>query len=920
MAETVVSFVVERLGILLIDEAKFLYGVRDQVEQVQTEFRRMHCFLKDADTRQIESERVRNWVWEVKEIAYDAEDAVETFIFQVASRRGRGIRIILKRFTCLLNEARLRRKVGLEIQAIQTRISDLTRSLQTYGIKDLKEGEGSSSASERRRLLRRSYSHVDEDDFVGLLNDVGILVAELVTKNTHCPLVSICGMGGLGKTTIAKKVYHHRDVRRHFDSFAWVCVSQQWKAQDILQEIVKKLIPEISNKEIMEMTVDELFKKVYEVQKQKKCLVVLDDIWSEDFWNILKNAFPNEKIGSKILLTTRNKDVALHVDPNGFLHQPRYLNEDESWELLQKKALRRRDGTDSSVDIELEKLGRKMAGQCGGLPLAVVVLGGVLATKHTLDEWETVNQNVNLYFRKGKGHDQEYSGVSDILALSYHDLPYQFKSCFLYLGNFPEDSEIPAEKLCQQLVAEDLVSFEEIEEEETRTNVAERYLHELAHRCMIQVQVKESTDRIKSCRLHDLMREFCLSKVKEENFLKVIDFRHGNEPVESTSSSTTRRIALYLHTNVDTFVLPTQGTTQHLRSALFFAPYGLIDEFLPKMKSFFEEFKLLRVLDFGKGITGRLPKAIGKLLHLRYLSFNGSGFAGWASFIGKLKYLETLDLRVILGDISVPNRLWKMERLRHLYLPLCFSRRIRLDGLRDLEILVNFYSDQCDVRDLLKLTKLRKLKATLEFNELGTIINYLSVTANYLRRSSFTLTAKRFCSEEDLTLLCRLLECHHLHKLKLWGPIGKLPDDKHFSPRLTFILLGESRLEKDPMVTLGKVPNLRILILAEAFVGEEMVCSTMSFPQLRRLDLVRLENLEEWRVDEGAMPNLSTLRIEFCEKLKMVPDGLRFVTSLEEFTIGRMPKEFKNRLRLENGEEGEDFYKVGHVPNITIER
>ncbi|KAA8532842.1 hypothetical protein F0562_033041 [Nyssa sinensis] len=869
MAETVVSFVVERLGFLLTNEAKFLYGVCDQVKQVQAEVKWMHDFLKDADTRQIEGERVGNRVWEVREIAYDTEDAVETFIFEVASRRGCGIRIILKRFTCLLNEARLRRKVGLEIQAIQTRISNLTRSLQTYGIKHLNEGEGSSSATERRRLLRRSYSHVVEEDFVGLLNDVGILVAELVTKNTHCPLVSICGMGGLGKTTVAKKVYHHRDVRRHFDGFAWVCVSQQWKAQDILQGILKKLIPEIKNKEIMEMRDDELFKKVYEVQKEKKCLVVLDDIWSKDAWNALKDAFPNEKIGSKLLLTTRIKDVALHVDPNGFLHQLRYLNEEESWELLQKKALRRRDDTDSSVGIEMEKLGRKMAGQCGGLPLAVVVLGGVLATKHTLDEWETVNRNVNLYFRKGKGHDQEYSGVSDILALSYHDLPYQFKSCFLYL---------------------------EIEEKETRTDVAERCLHELAHRCMIQVQVNESTGRIKSCRLHDLMRDFCLSKAKEENFLKVIDFRHGSEPVESTSSSTTRRIALYLHTNVDTFVLPPQETTQHLRSALFFNPYvdGLfissfveIDEFMPKMKSFFEDFKLLRVLDFGKGIKGRFPKAIGKLRHLRYLSLNGSHLTGSESVIGKLKYLETLDLRVpSYFPISMPNRLWKMERLRHLYLPFfTHSRRIRWDGLRNLEILVNLWPDNFE--DLLKLTKLRKLKAScIEFNALGTIINYLSDPATCLRHSSFTLKAERFCSEEDLTLLCRLLECHHLYKLSLRGPIGKLPDDTHFSPSLTYIELGGSRLKKDPMVTLGKVPNLRRLELeSDSFAGEEMVCSTMSFPQLRSLVLRCLENLEEWRVDEGAMPNLSSLRIQYCEKLKMVPDGLRFVTSLQEFKI-----------------------------------
>ncbi|KAA8549815.1 hypothetical protein F0562_001499 [Nyssa sinensis] len=922
MAEAVVSVVVQSLGHLLVTEANLLFGVNEEVVQISNELRMMKCFLKDADLRQNEDQMLRHWVGEIREMAYDVEDVVEIFVFKVESQRRGGMRNILKRYTCILNEAVARHKVGLKIQAIKTRVSDLTSRLQTYGIRELVEGEGSSSASEGRRLLRMSYPHVVDEDFVGLQQDVEKLVEKLVNENEQCLVVSIFGMGGLGKTTIAKKVYHHGRVRNHFDGFAWVFVSQQWQTRDILEGILIKLVLE-KRDQIMKMGYVELLQQLCEILRRKKYLVVLDDIWSTEVWDSLRRVFSNEA-GSKILLTTRSEKVA-HVDPNGFLYRPRFLTEDESWELLQTKVFWNRDGEDSRNYTELENLGREMLRHCSGLPLAVVVLGAVLAARPPVPhEWMLVNNNVEMYLGEGKGHNQGY-GVSEILALSYYDLPYKLKLCFLYLGKFPAEFEIPAQKLCQQWVAEGLVSLEEIEEEKACTDVAESYLHELAEKCMVQVRVKESTGRIKSCRLHDVMRKLCLSKAEEENFLNVVDFGHGNEKVEYTSWSKTRRLAFYLDPKVDTFVPPGKEISQNLRSALFFTPYGNIGgEFIPKLKSLLNNFKLLRVLDLGGSIYERLPKAIGKLYHLRYLSIKGSRMWRLTSAIGKLEYLQTLDLRVKNGVYSMPNEMWKMEQLRHLYLPNMIDQgRFRLDGFRDLEILVNFYSRGCDVKDdIFKLKKLQKLAATLilfDVKELESMVKYLTTTAELLRHSSLQFCYTAFCSEQEQKLLKELLECHHLYKLYLTGHIGKLPDGQYFSKNLTNLTLELSHLKEDPMATLQKVPMLRRLGLSSyAYVGKEMVCSRMGFPQLSSMNLFNLPNLEIWRVDEGAMPNLSTLTINSCHKLKMIPDGLRFLTSLQELEIMRMPKEFSNRLRLDNGEGGEDFYKIQHVPIIRI--
>ncbi|KAI7984908.1 putative disease resistance protein [Camellia lanceoleosa] len=150
-------------------------------------------------------------------------------------------------------------------------------------------------------------------------------------------------MGDLGKTTLAKKVYHHKDIQNHFHCLAWVCISQQYQTRDILQGIFIKLVPQ-RKEEVVRMRNEELFKQLYEIQQRKKCLVVLDDIWSIEAWKSLKPAFPNGNTSSKILLTTRNKALSSQIDPYHIFHVLQCLNDKESWDLLQKNSLLRRDG------------------------------------------------------------------------------------------------------------------------------------------------------------------------------------------------------------------------------------------------------------------------------------------------------------------------------------------------------------------------------------------------------------------------------------------------------------------------------------------------------------------------------------------------------------------------------------------------
>lgn len=578
--------------------------------------------------------------------------------------------------------------------------------------------------------------------------------------------------------------------------------------------------------------------------------------------------------------------------------------------------------SDFKISREMEKLGREMVGRCAGLPLAIIVLGGLLATKPTFYEWDTVCQNINSYLRRAKGREQ-LLGVPEVLALSYYELPYQLKPCFLHLAHFPENLVIPTKKLIKIWVAEGIISLvqNEGDGEEALEDVAQRYLNELVERCMIQVVEKSSTGRVRTCQMHNLMRDICVSKAKQENFLEMINsWNNVDEPVVNLSLPTAsrarpigkvRRVALHLDQDIHKFFPSHLKGHHHLRSLLCFhektarlSEWGL-------MKSFFNKCRLLRVLNL-EGIQcqqGKLPKEIGFLIHLRFLSLRNTKIDELPPSIGNLRCLQTLDLLTGNSTVQIPNVIGNMDKLRHLYLPESCgesAEKWKLANLKDLQTLVNFPADKCDVRDLMNLTSLRKL--VIDDPEYGDIFKSPNVTFSHLE-------SLLFVSSEDISVSQVTAACPNLYKLHIEGPIMNFPEPHQISSKLAKLKLHSSGLVVDPMTTLEKLPNLRLLELQlDSFVGKQLVCSSKGFPQLKSLHVCDLTNLEEWKLDKGAMPSLSKLEISNCTKLKMVPDGLRFVTTLQDLEIRSMFAAF--RSKLEKG--GEDHYKVQHVPTLVF--
>ncbi|WZZ74480.1 hypothetical protein YC2023_085850 [Brassica napus] len=605
----------------------------------------------------------------------------------------------------------------------------------------------------------------------------------------------------------------------------------------------------------------------------------------------------------KMILTSRN-GVGLHADPACFAFTPTVLTPEESWELCEQIALSRRDKTEFSVDKELEAMGKKMVKNCGGLPLAVKVLGGLLANKkYTVEEWKRVYDNIQTQIIRSDDNKQD--SVYRVLYLSYEDLPMHLKHCFLCLAYFPEDYKIQVDRLYYLWASEGIITSSC--DEPTIQESGEEYLEELVRRNMVIAEKEFSGWRWESCQMHDMMRGVCLYEAKKENFLQVI-----KAPTTSTSTvnAHTRRSRRLVVHGGNAFNMLGCKSNKKARSVLGFE----LDSNLWKQSAQgFQNLQLLRVLDLREAkFGGRIPSSIGKLIHLRFLSLYMTNLSHLPSSLRNLKLLLYLNI-FSECPVHVPNIFKEMVELRYLWLPHSIDDKTKLElsNLVNLEFLWGFDSGNCSITDLRGMTRLRTLGVFVRGKY--TSENLASSLRELRNLERFHLSTK---IQPDVPFEVDFIwNFIHLRDLDMSMHMPRLPEHSRFPPNLARIFLANCSMEEDPLPILEKLLHLQSVELSQSsFVGRKMVCSKGGFPQLRNLNLMFLDELEELEIEEGSMPCLRTLSIWACQKLKEIPEGLKYIISLKELEIIHKNKEWKTKLVC----GGESYYKVQHIPSVQF--
>ncbi|KAL0666618.1 hypothetical protein Bca4012_029322 [Brassica carinata] len=783
MAEGVVSFGVQKLWELLGRESDRLQGVHEKVDDLKCQMRMLQSLLKDADAKKHESEVVRNFLEDVKDIVFDAEDIIESFLLKELSGNQKGVKGRVKRLACFLVD---RRGLSMDIEGITKRMAKVVGQMQSFGIQQIVYR---SSLQERQRENRQTYPKRSQKDLVGVEQSVNELVGHLV-ENDSIQVVSISGMGGIGKTTLARQVFHHDIVRSLFDGFAWICVSQDFKRKDIWQKLLQELRPH--DKGIEHTNEGTLQAELFHLLETSKYLIVMDDVWTKEDWDVIKDVFPQERGGWKMILTSRNEGVGLHADPACFPFRPKTLSPEESWKLCESIAFPRREITEFDVDEELEAMGKKMVTYCGGLPLAVKVLGGLLANKNMVEEWKRVYDDIQTQIVRIDENSQD--SVYRVLSTSYEDLPVQLKHCFLYLAHFPEDYKIQVERLYYLWEAEGIITSSG--DGATTRKIGEEYIDELVRRNMVIAVKDDLSCRWEYCQMHDMMREVCLYKAKEENFLQFIKV-----PTSSTSTinahTPTRSRRLAVHGGGNAFDMLGRKNNQKARSVLGF---GLDSNFWKQSGQEFRNLQLLRVLDLSlqspSSRGGRIPSSIGKLIHLRYLSLE----MDWATHVpSSLRNLKLLIYLRIFSrkEVYLPSIFKEMVELRFLLLPFRIEakNKLELGNLVNLECLGGFRPEYGSITDFLRLKRLRTLRLYLKGRYTSEVLASSLCELRNLETLKL-LHMNSFDEAYDLDFVCNFI---HLRHLELEIRMTRLPDHSRLPPHLAHISLSGCELEEDPL-------------------------------------------------------------------------------------------------------------------------
>ncbi|KAJ0100766.1 hypothetical protein Patl1_03820 [Pistacia atlantica] len=786
---------------------------------------------------------------------------------------GKGLVGYIHKARYFLKILKLKHEIATEIKDIKLSLADVQRRAEDYNFKHIDQGDVLPHDS------RVGSFFIPGTEVVGIESTIDQLIGFLVSGTSNRLVVAVVGEGGLGKTTLVGKIYKNDTVKKHFDCQAWITVGKEYTKMDILRKTIREFehVTGSSHGEMDKMEEKDLLATLERQLKDKCYMVVFDDVWKTDFWGYIEYALIENNKSSRIILTTRNKRIA-DLIPFVHVHRLQPLPSDKAFELFCIKAF----GPHEYWPPELEKLSRDILGKCGGLPLAIVAVSGLLSNKNKdAFEWKKLLDDLGSQL----GSDFHLKDCNKVLLEGYYGLPHHLKSCLLYFGIFPESYSVNCARLIRLWIAEGFVPYSK---RRTSEQVAEEFLIDLINRSLVQVVEMDFIGRPRYCRVHDLMHEIIIRKTEYLSFSHVLNREHSNLP------NKIRRISI-------------PGSTDSVLES--------IKDSKIRSVLLFNVERLIKVLDFEDSPIEYLPEGVGNLFHLHYLSVKNTKVNVLPKSIGKLPNLETLNLKRSLVT-ELPIEIKNLKKLRYLMtyrwegsdryemvkMPLGFGSLLDLQKLGYVD--ANFEV----LKELRKLRHLRKLGIRVTN---GNAKDLCACIANMEKLESLHL--KLASGEEILDREFMASPPHCLQRLYLKGNMKKLPDwvfKLECIIRISLNLLG---LSDYPIRVLQALPNLLELRLSNTCHDKQLHFKEDWFPKLKILKLFSLEGVERMMIDKGAMPNLEELLIGQCPRLKEIPTEIEHLRNLKTLVFFLMLKETYYMTK------DEKWNKVTqHIPQVRV--
>ncbi|CAD6269031.1 unnamed protein product [Miscanthus lutarioriparius] len=691
-----------KLGDLLMAEYVVQKGLKPDIKSLSRELVTMKAGLEDLSKVPPDqlTEVEKLWARHIRELSYDMEDAVDDFVLRVAGGECAAdatdaniFKKILGKATAAVKKVKHRREISDKIKDIKKLSNELAGLRAKYTVR----GPGADLAATTGIDPRVLNLYKKESDLVGIeeSRDKVIRMLSIGTKDdAHAPaseqslkIVSIVGVGGLGKTTLAKTVYDM--LKNQFGCSAFISVGRTPNLTKTFEKMLVELDKKYKQVHMATWDIEQFGNELHEFLQQKRYFIVVDDIWDKRSWEAIRYALKENNCGSRIIMSSRNFEVVTKAEE---VYRLKPLSDGNSKKLFFKRIQ-----------------SHKIIDKCGGIPLAIIAIASLLVER-PYEDWSKVYDSI------GFGNEDNRT---KIVSYSYYDLPSYLKPCILYLSKFLEDSAIYIKGVIWMWIAEGFVHLDE-KEEGSLFEVGERYFNELVNRSMIQ-PIDDSSDQFTQYfRIHDIVFDLICKLSGVENFITIFDSREQHAFPDSLrnekkkgmprSDNKVRRLAVQNH-HVQCFPEDTMDMLDVLRSLNI--ENSKIENMVP-----LHRFRVCRVLHLQNcHVPISSLKHIGRLLHLKYLDISFTTVEELPKELGHLKSLQALVL-VNIGLEELPPAVCSLAQLMCL-VAIGFERfpvdRIgNLTSLEDLrlESIVGRSAAEGLVAELGKLTKLRVVSIT----------------------------------------------------------------------------------------------------------------------------------------------------------------------------------------------------------------